>query len=500
MNNNKHLSNSHLLDDLQGHTARSTTIVLLSQLVKFIAQIASIAVLARLLGPREFGLVAMVTIVTNLVAMFKDGGLSMATIQRESITHQQVSNLFWLNAATGVFLAILTILSAPVIALVYDEPILTNITLVISITFLIGGLSVQHDALLKRQMKFKLVALIDAGSLISGILTGITCAWLGMGYWSLVFMQLASSLMQTIIAWSVCQWRPAWPQRGHDTRPLIHYGLHLTGANFIGYLSSNITPFLVGHIGGPQQMGYFNRANTLASIPNTQILNPLISASTPALSLLASDQAKFTAAGLSLISRMSMLAMFVSVIMFVYADILIQVFLGPGWEEAIIYTRLLAIALLSEPTAAAMVVCVLASGHARLLMRVKLITFIVIVISIWIGKHWGTIGVVAGYASSAILVRLHIFLWIATKETRMPLFEVYKRLAQVLALGVLLITSLYGIRHVMVEQSIFSYANQLVISLALCSLYSMIFPRTRIEIISTLTIILKLFRIDIYKR
>ena len=487
--NQKHLNTDHLLKDLSGHTAHNSAVVLSSQLIKFTAQVTSISVLARLLGPEEFGLVAMVTIITNLLAMFKDGGLSMATIQKENITHQQVSNLFWVNAAAGLFLSLLTITFSPIIARIYSEPQLVGIAMAIAATFFIGGLSVQHEAVLKRQMQFKSVAIIDIGSLVVGILTGTICAWLGMGYWALVYMQVATSVTQTIIAWHVCKWRPARPKRGSDSRQLVNFGLHITGANFIGYLSSNITPFFVGYIGGPQQMGYFNRAVTLASMPGTQVLSPLMNVSRPAMSRLAPDKSKFASAGISLIAKMSMLAMFVSTIMFVWADVLIGLFLGPGWEPAVLYTRLLAIGLLAEPTAAAMVVCVLASGHAKLLVRVKIIQLFVIIIAVLIGQSWGAQGVVAAYATSGILVRLHIFLWMASHATCISLKQIYLGLSQVLGLGATLMTLFYGVRIIFIQESMPSYIAQLTVAALLCPACSMLFPRCRRELLSTLSTI-----------
>ena len=126
-------------------------------------------VLARLLTPQDFGLVAMVTTVIGFFRIFNDAGLSTATVQRESITHAQVSNLFWTNVTLGVTISLILAISAPGIAWFYQEPRLVSITLALSITFLFTTSTVQHMALLKRQMRFKAIALIQVSSVAGGL-------------------------------------------------------------------------------------------------------------------------------------------------------------------------------------------------------------------------------------------------------------------------------------------------------------------------------------------
>jgi PST family polysaccharide transporter len=144
-------------------------VTLTSQGGQFVLQSISTVVLARLLVPAEFGMVAMVTAITGLASAFADLGLSEATIQRKEITHHQVSALFWINLAVGLGLTLVTAAIAPVLAKFYREPRLVNITLVLSITFLIGSLRVQPDALLKRQMRFSALAIRDVSSYALGV-------------------------------------------------------------------------------------------------------------------------------------------------------------------------------------------------------------------------------------------------------------------------------------------------------------------------------------------
>src|SRR6266849_2270961 len=155
--NDKHLGTDHLLSDLKGRTISGAFITIVAQGAQFLLSLVSIMVLARLLTPKDFGLFAMVTTVIGYLRVFKDAGLSTATVQREGITHAQVSNLCWINVAVSGAITLILAAGAPVIAWFYREPRLVPITLVLSSTFYLGGLTVQHNALLNRQMRFKAI-------------------------------------------------------------------------------------------------------------------------------------------------------------------------------------------------------------------------------------------------------------------------------------------------------------------------------------------------------
>src|SRR5579863_4674767 len=147
-------STEHLHADLKGRSIRGGVWTITAQGVQFVMQSVSTIVLARLLLPADFGLVAMVTSITGLGQAFADLGLSEATIQHPEISHKQISNLFWINFAIGLLLTSITAALGPFLAWFYHEPVIRNIAFVTSLTFVIGGLRVQHDALLRRQMRF----------------------------------------------------------------------------------------------------------------------------------------------------------------------------------------------------------------------------------------------------------------------------------------------------------------------------------------------------------
>ena len=184
------LNTDHLQADLRGRSVRGGAVNVTSQGAQFLIQSVATVVLARLLTPADFGLVAMVSTVTGLGQAFADLGLSEATIQRKEISHEQVSALFWINVAIGIGLTLITWSLAPVLARFYRDPRLLKITLVVSLTFLIGGLRVQADAILKRQMRFTALAIRDVASYALAVPVAIVMAWRGASYWALVALPL----------------------------------------------------------------------------------------------------------------------------------------------------------------------------------------------------------------------------------------------------------------------------------------------------------------------
>ena len=161
--NQEHIKTDHLLPDLKRRTISGGVVTVSAQAAKFALNLVSTVILARLLTPRDFGLVAMVTAVTGFLAMFRHAGLATPTVQREHLTHAQVSNLFWINLGVSGLCAFILAALSPIIARFYHDSRITPIMLLLSTTFLIGGFRVQHLALLKRQMRFKAIAIIEVG-------------------------------------------------------------------------------------------------------------------------------------------------------------------------------------------------------------------------------------------------------------------------------------------------------------------------------------------------
>src|SRR5712691_8399799 len=173
------------MQDLKEKTIRGGFAKVCAQAVTFLLRVGSMMVLARLLEPTDFGLVGMVTALTGVLHLFRDFGLSTATVQRVNVTEAQISTLFWINVLVGTILGLLAVVMAPVVAVFYHEPRLFRVTAVLAPGFLCNAAGVQHAAILQRHMRFTALATIDIISLVMSTAVGIGMAVGGYGYWAL---------------------------------------------------------------------------------------------------------------------------------------------------------------------------------------------------------------------------------------------------------------------------------------------------------------------------
>lgn len=480
----------HLKTGMKERAVKSAGITLAAQGIKLILQLGSVAILARLLQPSDFGLIAMVTVFTGLALQFMEGGLSMATIQRDQITHAQVSNLFWVNGALGTALCLLGILISPLVAFIYDEPRLTLVMAAMSLTFLIGGLSVQHDALLRRQMRFKAISVIDIVSMAAGITAGITAAWGGLEYWALVISPITTFATKTVMRWLSARWVPSMMSRGSGVRPLLGFGANLTGANFIGYMATNLTPFAIGYIGGAQSLGLFNRANMLTSIPSSQMLPPVMNVLQPTLARVASDPKRLRSTITSIMGKLVLGTMFVTLTMAVLADWIIQLFLGSSWDGAVPIFRMLAVFSLVEPIAGFLAVSLVAIGNAKALLRWKAITLSILIVSVGIGSIWGAFGVVAAYALSGVFIRLPGFLYYSSRFLPVTFGEFIKALVPSGVCALATIAALYSLREFMlIENPIAGLAIFIATAAVIYPALCLLIKPTRRELIEILDLL-----------
>lgn len=443
-----HFSTDHLLQDIKTRSARGVATTAISQSIKLAIQIISVAALTRLLTPSDFGLVAMVTVATGLLSKFGDAGLSTATVQRSHITHAQTSNLFWLNILLGSILTAIMFMASPAIAWIYGEPALVNIAITTSISFIISASAVQHIALLRRQMRFRTLAYIEVTSQLSGTLFAIAAALAGLSYWALVGMTLATSVTHALLAWHCTRWVPRRPSRGSGVLPMIHFGAHITGAGLISHLASHLTPFSIGLIGNAQQLGIFNRANTLASMPGTQVIPTITQVAQPSLARIANDDKRFSRAAISLIRKICLLSMFVTVTMVTLADWIVEVALGPAWQETVIYFKLMAVYSIVQPLGAALTMMLTAKGKADTLIRWNLVMLGLIAASVAAGSAWGPTGIVVATSLSGLLLRLPLLLLYASGHLGVRPGEILVAVSPFAAMATLLFLTLTLYRQV----------------------------------------------------
>ncbi len=395
---------AHLLADLKGRSVRGGMVTLISQAVKFSLHLLSTVVLARLLTPDDYGLVAMVTAIIGFAALFKDLGLSTATVQRKEITHQQVSSLFWVNVGISLVIAVMLCGCAPLVALFYHESRLTMITLALACTFIFSGLIVQHQALLRRQMKFTTLALIELGSMVAGVLAAVVMACWGAGYWALVGRPVFSAIANAVLVWWLCRWRPGWPQRGTGVRPLLKFGSHMTGFSFLNYFSRNLDHILLGRYCGTEILGFYSKAYNIMLLPVSQIRAPLQAVAMPALSRMQNDPLRYRRYYLKMTALLAFLSIPLMVLLLVCADEVILIFLGPNWRQAAPIFKILCLVSLIQPIASTCGLVLISLGRSQRYLNWGVANAVITAAAFVAGLPWGALGVAIAYTAANYLI------------------------------------------------------------------------------------------------
>ena len=333
--------------DLKSKTLRGGAAKVGSQAATFVLRVGSLMVMARLLEPRDFGLVGMVTVVTGVFGLFRDVGLSMVTVQRATISEGQVSTLFWINLLVGAILAVLSIAVAPGLVVFYKEPRLFWVTAALATGFVLNAAGVQHSALLQRHMRFTAVAVIEIVSQVAGTAVGIGMGVAGYGYWALVAMALTLPATATVGAWIATGWMPGAPRRNVGVRAMMRFGGAVTLNSVIVYVAYNVDKVLLGRLWGAAALGIYGRAYQLINIPTDNLNSAVGSVAISALSRLQDDERRFKGYFLKGYSLVLALTVPVTVACAVFADDIITVLLGAKWLEAIPIFRALAPTILA---------------------------------------------------------------------------------------------------------------------------------------------------------
>jgi O-antigen/teichoic acid export membrane protein len=389
----KDLSTDHLSTDLRGRSVRGGLLNLTSQGTQFLIQTAATVILARLLTPAEFGLVAMVATVTGLAQAFADLGLSEATIQRKEINQDQVTALFWVNVAVGLGLMLLTMALSPWIARFYHDPRLTKIALLSSLTFLFGGLRVQPDALLKRQMRFLALAIRDISSYLVAVPLAIFLAWKGAGYWALVALPLILNFIQMSLSWLMIRWRPSLPRRGARVGSMIAFGGNVAASYFVITMSRSADNVLIGWYSGAAPLGLYSRAYNLLMLPVRQLIVPAGSVAVPTLSRIQDVPERFAHYYLRAVNLIIWTCAPIFAFLFVAAQPVIILLLGHQWREAAPVFQLLAISALGQVLLESTIWLFVSQGKSLQLLLLLLVVSPLIVISYAIGLPFGIKGV-----------------------------------------------------------------------------------------------------------
>ena len=360
--------------------------------------------LARLLGPEAFGLVATATLVTDFFSIFLDQGFSQSIIQRKEVDAAYLSTAFWINIGFSILLFLAGLLFAGNIAVFFEEPGLKAIIRWISISFLLGGLSNVQEAILTRDLAFKVLSARSlVASVVSGIV-GITAAFMGLGAWSLVIKQLTFSAVKTIAIWGLTTWRPSFIFSRAYVQELYSFGSNIMGFRVLNFSQRRSDDFLISYFLGTKALGFYTVAYRLIVVMVDLFTGIIQRVALPAFARLQGDSGRLRVAFFEVTELTSMVCFPLFTGLAVLAPDLVLLLFGEEWSKSIAIMRILALVGLLQSITAFNASVILALGKPDWLLRLKLLESIVTVLGFFIGLHWGITGVSISFVISSYLL------------------------------------------------------------------------------------------------
>lgn len=329
-----HVSSSSITAGLKAKAVKSAFINIVSQFLTLVCQTVGVVILTRLLTPRDFGLVAMVTAFSTWVMNFGINGFTEYIIQKEDIDDHEINAIFWLHTMLAIILFFAFLLFGEFLVHFYSEFALRGITISMATAIIFYALSTAPLALLKREMRFPALAACDVVGVVLSIVLALSAALGGLAYWAIVIRQLTIPAVGLIFAWILCPWRPGRPRLLATAIPGLKYTAQVYCNFSLEYLSRSIDKILLGRFYGPETLGNYDRAYYLSSMPATQLLSPLHGIALATLSRLRHDQGRFSEYYINALESICLFGTLATLTLTLSAQDFILLILGPDWAES----------------------------------------------------------------------------------------------------------------------------------------------------------------------
>lgn len=423
-----------MTDGLGHSAARGALFTMGAQGARILLQIVSVVVLSRLLSPHDYGLLTIGLVVVGIGEIFRDFGLTAASVQADTLSREQRDNLFWINTAIGVVLAAIVFALAWVLAGATGEDDLLVVVQCLAPVFVFNGAATQYRAQLMRALRFKALAFADILSALLALIVAVVLALSGWGYGALVAQQLVSAGALLLLLVLLGRWLPRWYSRSAPIRGIVAFGWNLVATNLLTYAAGQLDTVLVATNYGPSVLGIYNRAYQLVLTPLNQIRSPLTTVALPVLSRIQKDERRFaafvTSAQLALGYGLGIPLLMLAGM----AEPVVDVMLGPQWADAAPILRLFAVAGVLTTLAFVGYWVYLARGLGKQLFRYSLLSTAIRVVCIVAGSFFGVIGIAVGFAL-APAIAWPVSLYVLSRVTSVPVPALYAGAARILVLA-----------------------------------------------------------------
>lgn len=384
---------------------------LISGLVRTCLQLVQLIVLTRFLSPQDYGLMAMVMVVIGYAALFSDMGLSTAFVQRQHISHEERSSLYWLSVAMGAALMLVVIAASPLAAYLLKAPELPGLIAWVSTNFLVVALGQQLRMDAEKALNFRPVALIEIISAISGFALAVSMAWRGWGVYALVAASMFSTWVTMLLCWAMLAqgWRPSWRLHWIEVRWFVRFGGGMLFNNVINHINSTVDVLLGGRLLGAAQLGLYSLPRNLI-LQVQSVVNPVFTrVGFPVIASIQHDPARVRQVYLKIMNLTATVNAPIYVAMAVFAPEFVQLLLGDRFQDAAPLLRVLALWGLLRSFGNPAGSLVFGLGRVRLATVWNLALLFVVPPSLWLGSKYGAVGM--AWAMAGVMAVLFVPAW-----------------------------------------------------------------------------------------
>lgn len=360
-------------------------------------------ILARLLLPSEFGLIATLAIFISLGQLLITGGLASSLIRTPKLEDKDLSTVFYFNLAGSVLIYVIIYLIAPLVADFYNQEILTSLLRVLGISFIIQAFAIVQNTRLIKLMNFKRLTIIRIPSLVIGALIAIYMAYQGYGVWSLVAQSLAIAVVSTVMLWILSEWKPSLTFDKYAFSKHFGFGYKLTLSGILNTVFEQIYVVLIGKYFPIAQAGFYQRANSLAHYPSTTLATVVHKVSYPVLSEVQDDDQRLQKTYSRILQGIIFLIAPVLVVMAVMASPLFRWMLTEKWMPAVPYFQILVVNALLYPVHAFNLQVLNVKGRSDLFLKAEVIKKILVILIILVVFQYGIYGLLYGSVVGSVL-------------------------------------------------------------------------------------------------
>ena len=361
-------------------------------------------ILARLLQPEDFGLIAIATIFIILIGFLTEFGSGSAIVHSQELGQKEMSSIFWFTLLVGVMTTVTGVLIAPLVSLFFGEIRLGSILMVLSFSFFFTSLYIVQQSILIKRLDFKYLYVVRIVCIVLSGSLAIILAYKGYGVWSLVGGMLVEDMLTAILLWFSGRWFPSWHFRWGEVRSILKFSMNYLGYNIVNFLSERVPHILIGKFLGTEALGFFTIAQRLIAFPvetSSIMANNVLF---PVFSKIQTENSMIRELYLQAMRHIGFIVFPLMIGISITAPELISVVFGEKWMPSILLLQMLSFAGIVQTFIAANGVLYLSKGKTDIQFHMSLLMLLVMAASVYIGSKWGITGVTISYSLASVVI------------------------------------------------------------------------------------------------